>query len=1087
MLFIVVLASIAAIMSYRAVLIRFDTELRVAVQKHLSDLFPQARVYIQRVSKDPSGKIIAEGVRMATVIDDRPYQVFGADEVVVQGNLDVTDFLKQTISVKQIDLIGVQIDAWMKADGKWSVECLKPRELTNKNAPKIVLNDSLIRIRQGASPKSPELVVHGVSATIETLQPGDLIGMPQTQVIHKTLKIHGTAQSSGLLEKVNVEFHLDMQTQAMQLAGNFNGLQFNPRLREKLPVELSDKLKQFAGLECELSSSYFSVKLAPGQPAEFVCQGRLESGRLQDQRLPYPIEQIQSDFYCRNSFLQLRNMQARSGTTKLTFETDILGFGLDSPMDIQAQVENLELDQRLYQSLPPAVQQQWDKLQLAGRVSGRLKLQFDGQQWRPSALIQCQQVSIKPWLFPYAISHIDGDIEYREGILQSGLLRGRAGGQLIEGTLRLKHVAADAAISSSLASHDGKAVPVQGLQWLGKLNFRSLGAVAIDEDLIAALTPVGKVQSGAERFVRSLRMTGSIELLNATFERDSIALPKWHRTLEAHVYDARLKYEKFPFPVYNLRGAILNQGDQWKLDGFEGRNDSARILCSGSWQQVPQGLLPFKLEFVAHTVPIVEDLFYALPTKARQVWEELQPSGSIDQVTATIERPLVDAAIESHVVLREERDSVSTGGRSLRLYPKKLPYLLDDVSGVVTYNNGIVQIEQISAQNGATRIVLKGQCYSLSQDQWQADIQWLPSTRLMVDSQLVRALPPSIQESMNKLAFYGPVSVLGGSRAIFSQNSPHILTSWDCVLDIEDGRLASGAHIGAMRGTILVRGNSNGESINANGQVSMDAVRVLKTPVTNLQGPFVILDNKLYFGSTVQEAIPSPDPNNLPVDLTASALAGTLKLSGYGRLDTGKFFMDAKLENAHLSALLRDIGMQSQTPEATCNASLKFQGIPWNSQTFDGSGEIHLTDAKLYELPFMMRFLSVASVNASDASAFQRADISFRLDGDHIPLQVSADGEVLRLRGEGWTNLRKDVELQLYTYVGRRVPIGKIIAPLVPESQLSTFMMIEVTGSLNSPDMQRRAFPQIEATLQQMFPEVAQRQPLRNTLQMWRQ
>ena len=103
-----------------------------------------------------------------------------------------------------------------------------------------------------------------------------------------------------------------------------------------------------------------------------------------------------------------------------------------------------------------------------------------------------------------------------------------------------------------------------------------------------------------------------------------------------------------------------------------------------------------------------------------------------------------------------------------------------------------------------------------------------------------------------------------------------------------------------------------------------------------------------------------------------------------------------------------------------------------------------------------------------------------------IPLQVSADGEVLRLRGEGWTNLRRDIDLQLYTYVGRRVPIGAIISPLLPESRFSTFMMVEVTGTLDSPDMQRRPFPQLEATFQQIFPEVAERQPLRDTIQRWR-
>lgn len=1104
LLLIIVLAAIAAIMSYRAFLKRFDSELRTAVQKHLAELFPSAKVYVQRVSKDRSGRVVAEVVRLAAIIDGKPFQVFGAEEVIVQGQLDVADFLKQTIRVEQIELIGVQVDAWPMPDGKWSIECLKPIDTGSKSTPTIVFNDSLIRIRQSTARQAREIVVHGVQAVVETKliqpDPRSLNAPLQKQVL-----IKGSAQSSGLLENINVECAIDLASKSVQARGDFAGLQFSPKLLERLPPELTQKLKQFSGLECEASSSYFSVTLAPNTAPEFVCRGRLQSGRLQDPRLPYPLEQISSDFYCRNSLLQLRDMQARSGDARLTFQTDIMGLGLDSPMDIEANVEDLDLDKRLYQSLPPKLQQQWDKLQLRGKVGGKLRLNFDGRTWQPKASFTCKQVIIKPWLFPYEFTQVEGEIQYENGQVTASRLRGRAGGQLVEASISLAQAPA---INASIATMNGQPsfqtsqattqggqpigpkIQLAGLQtagslnppgdassplpqWVGRLQCRSLGPVAIDEDLLSAMTPAGRTErSGAENFIRSMNLTGSVELVNATFERRDATSPRWHRTIEAHVYDGRLQYEKFRFPIYNIRGAVRNEGDDWVLEGFEGRNDSARIMCTGSWHQVAQGQLPFHLEFVCHTIPIVEDLFQALPSQAKQVWEELQPSGSIDQVVATIQRPFVDAPIDTHIAATENRDANSSGPKSLRLFPRKLPYLLDDVSGQVVYHNGIVTIHRATAQNGATRIDLKGKCSSLPDDKWRAELTWLPNTRFMVDSQFVRAMPQSIQESMHKLDFYGPVSVLGTSQATFGRTPQDFSSSWDCRLAIEDGRLSTGTHLSAMRGTVWVRGTSDHQKLNATGQISMDAMRVLKTPVFNLEGPFAILDSKVYFGSQVQEAVPTSDPNNTPRDLTASALAGTLRMGGWGRLDTGKFDVNAFLENAQLSSLVKDIGIQSRQPDATCNASLKFHGVPWNPQTYRGEGEIHLTDAKLYELPFMMRLFTVASVNANDASAFQRADIGFKLDGDHIPLQVSADGEVLRLRGEGWTNLRRDVELQLYTYVGRRTPIGKVITPIFPESRFATFMTVDVTGSLDNPEMQRRPFPQLGATLQTMFPEV---------------
>jgi hypothetical protein len=47
-------------------------------------------------------------------------------------------------------------------------------------------------------------------------------------------------------------------------------------------------------------------------------------------------------------------------------------------------------------------------------------------------------------------------------------------------------------------------------------------------------------------------------------------------------------------------------------------------------------------------------------------------------------------------------------------------------------------------------------------------------------------------------------------------------------------------------------------------------------------------------------------------------------------------------------------------------------------------------------------------------------------------------------------------------------------------------MMIEVNGTLDNPDMQRRPFPQLEATLQQIFPEVAEQRPIRDAIKSWR-
>jgi len=1035
------------------------------VQRELSELFPKADIFIGRVSFDDRGTIVVNDLRMATAVAGRRQQIVSAEQVIVRGQFDISDFLKQTAGVERVHLIGLEVDAWPFEDGGWSLDRLKPHAKPNRKPPELVIERSRVKVRQGVEANAREVVLHDFQASVRVVQSETHSSTDGLAGVRHHFKALASGRTNGLLGGINVECNFDSSLQSFEVSGDATHLHFSQRLLDHLPADIAQKLTQLAGLECEASCSQFHVSYAAGRATEFSCQGTIASGRLRDARLPYPLEKISSNFFCKNSLLQLRNMTARSGGATLKFDTDIMGLGLESPMVIQGQVQNVDLDQRLYASLPPKFQEQWDRLQLTGRIHGNFELKFDGTTWQQTASIDCQQVGVRPWLFPYAFTQVEGRVVYQNGEITSERMTGQAGGQVVEASLRLRQ---------------------SGSQWLGKLQCRSHGAVVIDQELISALTPAGKSRSGAEDFVRSLHLAGSVELVNATFERDDPESSKWNRTIDAHIYDGRLQYEKFQYPIYNIRGRILNHNAQWQLESFEGRNDSARILFAGDWQQVAEGPIPFSLRFEAHTVPLTEDLFQAVPQTVRNVWSHLQPTGTIGQVVTTIQRQADTPEIDTEVTITEQTNGNTQPGKSLRLYPHIFPFHLNDVNCHVVYRDRIVTIHRATAHNGATRLALRGVCRPHFDGSWHAEIQWLPTTRLMVDGQLIRALPKDLQESMQKLDFQGPVSVLGSSLVVFGDLQERPDVSWDCQFDIEDGQLASGEHVNAMRGTIWAIGTSQNGQLNASGQVSMDALRVLKIPVTSLLGPFALVDNKLYFGESVRKVVPAATDSD-SAEMTARTLAGTLRLSGYSLLDTGKVHMDAVLENADLSTLLLELGVPQQNSQAVCNVYLKdFRGIPWNPQTFHGSGSIHLTDAKLYELPFMMRLLSVASVSANDASAFQTANIDFSVDGDHIPLKVAADGEVLRVRGEGWTNLRRDVDLQLYTYVGRRLPLGQVATPLLAESRFATFMMVEVTGTLDNPAMQRRPFPQIEATLQQIFPEVVEQKTMREAFNRWR-
>ena len=1065
LLLIIALASVATMLWYRALLAKYDQGLHTSVAEQIQALFPESLVRIGGVSIDGQGKILVNNLRLASTITNSKRSIVSIQQAVLHGDLDIADWVRKTTRVTQVELHGVCVDVWRTRAGAWSVQTLKLHPNPTSPTPTVLFRNATLRLFSDDTQHAQVVSLHDIqgqlaplgsrqtSASLSGVEGNELAGGQYPSPVSKTpLAIELSCRSTGLLKRLELTGQIDVQRQTWAAGGSLSGFSFSPQLLESLPPELSPALSQLAGLEC-LASCRFQVSHVPDKPIAFEVQGELTSGRLRDPRLPYPLDKLSAQFFCKNQILQLRSMRASSGEADLELSCDIYGFGRDVPMVIHASANNLEIDSRLRESLPNKLQAQWDRLQPSGRVSGNLQLTFDGQHWTPIADICCEQVSVSPWLFPYPLSDLEGLVHYQDGTLSTDNIQGLAGGQPITGKFSLSQA---------------------GSEWYGELSGKSSGPIAIDETLLSALTAEGKPTSGLETFVRSLHPRGSVHLNSASFVKKSADQPIWNRKIEIDVLGGSVNYDHFRYPIYEIKGRIAGQDDGWWLHGFEGRNDSGVILCTGNWRSTVEGQVPFDLTFDATAVPIEEELQRALNQDVQLVWDELQPSGSIDQVQVRLNKRAAQQMTTSVSVI-ENSESNQRSGRSLRIQPKNFPVWLTDIDCNIHYEPGRVIIHSASGVNDNNRFSLHGSCQPRPDGRWLADIQWLPSTRFMVDSQLLRALPRTIRDSLVRIDFRGPVAVLGRSQVLFAnQANSRMETAWDCQLDVENGQFADGKTIGGLRGTVLANGSSDGVNFNASGLVQLDALNVKGIPLTNLRGPYSVADNMLAFGSDARLPAAQPPNNSAPVEMTADALTGKLQLAGVGHLNTGKLIFSAQLEGAELSGLLRDVGVERASTRARCDAKLNFSGVPWDSQAWRGDGEIHLTDARLFQLPFMMRLLGTAAVNPDDDSAFQTADIHFEIDGDKVPLQVSCEGDVLRLRGEGWTNLRRDINLELYSYVGRR-PIYSVVSPLLSESRYATFMLIEVGGTLDNPVMQRRPFPQIEYTLQQIFPEVVQR------------
>jgi hypothetical protein len=122
----------------------------------------------------------------------------------------------------------------------------------------------------------------------------------------------------------------------------------------------------------------------------------------------------------------------------------------------------------------------------------------------------------------------------------------------------------------------------------------------------------------------------------------------------------------------------------------------------------------------------------------------------------------------------------------------------------------------------------------------------------------------------------------------------------------------------------------------------------------------------------------------------------------------------------------------------------------------------------------MFKMLSVQRPN--DRTAFTTSNIDFRIEGDTLQFdRIDFNGDAISLKGKGHMTAQRQVDLKFYTQMGRDEFQLPVFRPFLGEASRE-FMLIEVTGPLDNPNVNKTACPRLNERLQQMFPELAARQ-----------
>jgi hypothetical protein len=417
-------------------------------------------------------------------------------------------------------------------------------------------------------------------------------------------------------------------------------------------------------------------------------------------------------------------------------------------------------------------------------------------------------------------------------------------------------------------------------------------------------------------------------------------------------------------------------------------------------------------------------------------------------------------------------------GRALSIEPTWFRYRMDNLTGSIHYDDGLIDLAGLAASHGRTTIEADGKAQVLGDGGCRLELKRLSVDRLESDADLIAALPPAIGQGLGRLAIEGPMNVLG-SLAVTVPGKPDQQPSlqWDLKCDMDRGRLATATPVEHLCGGVRLIGGSGPGGAASRGELEIDSAVVRGVQLTQIGGPLVLDGQRVVFGVEAERDV----HDRVPRPITASALMGQLTASGELRLTAaGEFGVQMALENADLATVMSELAPRQRGLSGKVFALVNMGGTLEGAHTWRGKGQVRLRDADIYELPVMIATLKLLTVQRPDRTAFNTANIDFRIEGDDLALdRIDFNGDAICLKGTGRLTGQRDVDLNFYPQFGRDELQLPIFRPLVSETSRQ-IMLIQVTGTLDRPHVERYPFPDLEERMQELFPELAARQAARD-------
>jgi hypothetical protein len=616
--------------------------------------------------------------------------------------------------------------------------------------------------------------------------------------------------------------------------------------------------------------------------------------------------------------------------------------------------------------------------------------------------------------FPYLLTETTGRLNIRKGRTDIVDVRGR-------------HGPATIGISGQVLSPD----PDQPADVALKIDGRG---VLLDEDLEAALTERDR------RVMKAYHISGPADIAGTvTSNAANDHKPDYDMTID--LKDASMIYEAFPLKVEQIAGRLHLARGQCRIDSLSGYNRGARIEAGG-WIDQRADDYAMDIRLRGRDVTLGESLRGALPQGVRAAWSRINPQGQVD-----IDAHLVKALGPNEPIQHE----VTVLAKDAQARLDFFPYPLEHVAGELKFTGSEVRLNRLTAVGGQAEFSFDGTVVNTPLGP-KIDLA-LRAKGLRLEGPLRDALPAPMQRAFDGLHPTGRVD-LNLTQLLFEPTGPNTaVAAWTGSALLDEVGLDLGMKAAGLVGTAVLSGRWDDGKVAFQGGLRLQQGRVADKALTDTRfqiekaadADVLVLRNieGRFYGGRIEG---SASVQTAPAERYALTLAA--EGVDFERLLREGFRVDQDLSGGRLKGTL---------------------GLRAGDAGVEASGYVDVTDAKLYELPMIVRVLNALRLAPDDRTAFEKARILYFVRGKRLFLgDVRLEGKALSLYGAGV--LEPDGQLHLTFLTGK-----KDDDPLVPalyelaEGLRRELVVVMVTGTLAQPKIEVRTLSTLTAPFRELI------------------